>query len=255
MLKTIETEILVPIEEKKGYVRYVGQRKAKEVFDELQNTLKEMNLYPDEYFLLANAFQFDGVLFPKMADLHCYAQWGSSEGVYLEVDILTSDEEKKEYKTVHFATGKTLEETEAAFDRMQYIAGCIYKVFMGSGYTPARYVILKDEDAQKTITYEKLVGKLEQECKDIMREHLLHKEEGLSKIAGELGLKLQILNVLKKEEVFKMLPDEKLKELYETDGIMQHLYQLVHHICEADEWEIEDAIAAAPTLLQMSTKR
>lgn len=249
MVKTIETEIWVPIEEKKGYVRYVGQRKAKEVFDELQNTLKEMNLYPDEYFLLANEFQFDGALFPKMSGLYCYAQWGSSEGIYLEVDILTSDEEKKEYRTVHFATGKTLEESEETFDRMQYIAGCIYKAFMGSRYTPARYIILENEGAQKTITYEKLVGKLEQECKDIMREHLLHKEVRLSEMASELGMKLQILNVLKKEQVFQTLPEEKLKELYETDGIMQHLYQLVHHICEADEWEIEDAIVAAPTLL------
>lgn len=132
---------------------------------------------------------------------------------------------------------------------MQYIAGCIYKAFMGSRYTPARYIILENEGAQKTITYEKLVGKLEQECKDIMREHLLHKEVRLSEMASELGMKLQILNVLKKEQVFQTLPEEKLKELYETDGIMQHLYQLVHHICEADEWEIEDAIVAAPTLL------
>lgn len=34
---------------------------------------------------------------------------------------------------VNFATGKTLGETGEDFDRMQYIAGCIYKAFTNEG--------------------------------------------------------------------------------------------------------------------------
>jgi hypothetical protein len=59
----------------------------------------------------------------------CYAQWGGSEGVYLEVDFLAWDENEHLYKQINFATGKTLGETNEDFDRMQYIAGCIYRAF------------------------------------------------------------------------------------------------------------------------------
>lgn len=31
-------------------------------------------------------------LFPKTDDFRCYAQWGASEGIYLEVELLVRNE-------------------------------------------------------------------------------------------------------------------------------------------------------------------
>ena len=41
MMSVIETQIWEEIPEKKGYVRYVGQRKLVEVFNELEAYLKK----------------------------------------------------------------------------------------------------------------------------------------------------------------------------------------------------------------------
>ena len=49
-LKQIELEIWEPNPEKPAYLRFVGCRKAKEVFNELYAELKRLDLVPDEYF-------------------------------------------------------------------------------------------------------------------------------------------------------------------------------------------------------------
>lgn len=128
----IKTEIWEPNPEKEGYVRYVGQRKAEDVFNELTEYLKREEIYPDEYFLLDRHFE-NGAVIPRVQDIICYAQWGGSEGVYLEVKFVVQDENDKSYKRINFATGKTLGETGEDFDRMQYIAGRIYKAFTNEG--------------------------------------------------------------------------------------------------------------------------
>ena len=127
-MSIIETEIWETENEMNNQVRCVGQRKAEEVFNELSQYLKDNDIYPDEYFLLNRQFA-NGALLPKIADVMCYAQWGGSEGVYLEVDFLAWDENEHLYKQINFATGKTLGETNEDFDRTQYIAGCIYRAF------------------------------------------------------------------------------------------------------------------------------
>lgn len=248
-MSRIETEIWEPNPEKKGTVRYVGQRKTADVFKELEDFLQEENLYPDEYLLMTHNFEQEHPLFPKTVDIMGHANWGGSEGIYLDVNLLVRGEDNK-YDTVHFVTGKTLDESSEAFDRMQYIAGRIYKAFMGDNLYPARYMLVENEDVRKQITYEKLIAKLERECMTMLRKRLVHKQERLSDIAGELGVTMQILDVLREPQVFADLPNDKLKELYETEDIMHRLYLLVEHIHGANRWEIGDIIASERTLLK-----
>ena len=248
-MSRIETEIWESHPEKKGTVHYVGQRKTVDIFKDLEDFLKEEDLYPDEYLLMPHNFEKEHPLFPMTDDYICHANWGSNEGLYFDVDLLVRGEGGK-YHTVHFVTGKTLDESSEAFDRMQYIAGQIYKAFMGDNFYPARYMIVENEDVRKQITYEKLIRKLERECMTMLRKRLVHKQERLSDIAGELGLTMQILDVLREPQVFADLPNDKLKELYETEDIMHRLYLLVEHIHGANRWEIGDIIASERTLLK-----
>lgn len=55
----IKTEVWEPVPEKFGCIRYVRQRKAMEVFRDLEDYLKQKNLYPDEYFLLNEEYRKD----------------------------------------------------------------------------------------------------------------------------------------------------------------------------------------------------
>ena len=59
MMSVIETQIWEEIPEKKGYVRYVGQRKLVEVFNELEAYLKKEGICPEEYFLPTHEAQPD----------------------------------------------------------------------------------------------------------------------------------------------------------------------------------------------------
>lgn len=124
--KVIETEIWENHPEKPGYLRFVRSRKAYEIFKELEASMKENNMMPDEYFLLSHRFD-EKTEIPRDACFYAYAQWGSNEGVYIEVEMLVNGSRQ------HFATGKTLGETEEDYDRMQKIAGFIYKSFAGFG--------------------------------------------------------------------------------------------------------------------------
>ena len=124
--KIIETEIWESDPEKKGLLRFVKTKKVCDVFKELETTMKANNMMPNEYFLLSPRFD-EKSLMPRDAHIIAYAQWGSNEGVYLEVETISANGKQ------HFATGKTLGETEEDYDRMQAIAGFIYKSFAGFG--------------------------------------------------------------------------------------------------------------------------
>lgn len=129
-MSRIETEIWEPVPDKPGCVQYVGQRKVSDVFQDLENFLREENIYPDEYFLLNHDFDDNLDLeMPHVEDVICYAQWGGSEGVYLEVELSVKHSTENRYTRVIFASGKTLGESNEDFDRMQYIAGRIYRAF------------------------------------------------------------------------------------------------------------------------------
>lgn len=246
-MSRINTQIWEPHPEKPGYVRYVGQRKMDEVFAELEAFLKEENIYPDEYFLMTD-FDRSDMEFPK-GSIRCYAQWGGSEGIYLDVDILVPADDKNPAKTVNFATGKTLDDSAEAFDRMNYIAGRIYKAFCGDGFVSSRYCIVPGAP-RKEITYNMLIGKLEQECKDYMRSELLHKQTPLSAVSKRLGLMLTVLAVIKEPVTYADLPLDKIEDLYHTENILQKISDRCESVSTADIYEIGDIIASAPSLVE-----
>lgn len=124
--KIIETEIWEPHPEKKGLVRFVKTRPIGDVFDELVATMQANNMMPDEYFQLSYRIDAKADM-PEDAYFIAYAKWGGNEGVYLEVEMMSQNGRQ------YFATGKTLGETEEDYDRMQAIAGFIYKSFAGFG--------------------------------------------------------------------------------------------------------------------------
>lgn len=234
-MKLIETQIWEPVPEKPGYVRCVGQRKAKEVFNELELSLKEVGLYPDEYFLIDRDFDCDDMEFPPLEDFYCYAQWGGSEGIYIEVDLVTQDQATKTYKRKNFATGKTLMEDGDSFDRMQYIAGYIYKLFMGEKNTPARYIMIPGE---KKKNFKTLQNQLHQEYIALLKDKLVHKKDTPQDTA-EVALKSMIISVL--PDCY--FSDEKIKELLDSGNALDLLYELCKSILEHDAFEINDMIS------------
>ncbi len=111
-------------------LRYAGQRTAQEVFAELEYLLKSTGMLPDEYFLLERGWE-DGREIPKDAVIYCTADYGGSEGIYLDIYLKWQDE-KKNSVTKNFATGKTLGETASDLDRMHLTASAIMQAFRRS---------------------------------------------------------------------------------------------------------------------------
>lgn len=144
-MNKIQTEIWVPSKEHPGCVEYKGQRNAREVYTEIRDLLKAENLMPDEYFIIGSKFDNINVNVPKVVDVICYAKLGGSEGIYLHVDFIVENTTYNIYEPVNFAVGKSLKETTEAFDRMQYIAGRIYRAFMGDGTVHDRYMKITDK--------------------------------------------------------------------------------------------------------------
>lgn len=75
---------------------------------------------------------------PKDADIFCTTDYGGSEGVYLDVYLKWYENNRP--VTRSFITGKTLDETGAALDRMFLISSAITKAFHGDHETYARYL-------------------------------------------------------------------------------------------------------------------
>ena len=250
-MSIIETQIWEPVPEKKGHVRYVGQRKMCEVFSELEAYLRKENIYPDEYLLPSD--DSPEALFPD-GDIRCYAQWGNSEGIYLELEVLKPATKDAPAKWVNIASGKTLEQTSDAFDRMQYIAGKIYKAFCGDNYHPPRYVLL-DKKGDGEITYERLMSKLEAELSGYMRQELLHNKRPLGELSRKLGMMLTILSVLREPRAYADLPQDKVEQLYYTENILDILCNMCASVSEADLYEIADIIASAPSFVQEGSEQ
>ena len=247
----IETQIWEDVPDQKGYVRYMGQRKLQEVFAELEAFLKKEDIYPDAYLLLAD--DSAEALFPR-GDIRCYAQWGSSEGIYLELEVLTGATKDAPAKWVNIASGKTLEQTSKAYDRMQYIAGRIYKAFCGDNFQSPRYLILNNR-VEKEITYERLMSKLETELGDYMKRELLHKQTPIGEMSRKLGMMLTIFSVIRDPRAYADLPQDKVEQLYDTENILEVLCDMCASVSEADLFEIGDIIASAPTFVQHAAAR
>ena len=120
-------------------LEYEGQPLAQEVFEELKHRLEGMGYLPDEYFLMDVHWE-NGREIPKGADIFCTTDYGSSEGVYLDVYLKWYDEQQKKSITKSFITGKTLGENGNDLDRMFLVSAAITKAFHGDHATHARYI-------------------------------------------------------------------------------------------------------------------
>lgn len=171
-MSRIEMEMWEPVEDMKGKVRYAGQRRAVDVFNDLKAILEAEGLLPPEYLLMNSHLKKEAL--PAVYDLMCYTRWGSNEGIYLDIDIMTHDEEARERRIVHFVTGKSLEESTEEFDRMQFIAGYIYRLFMGDGQCHSRYAILPKE---KRHIHRELIDCVDQEFEAYLKSVLYRRSE------------------------------------------------------------------------------
>ncbi len=235
-MKIIATQNWEPVPDKPGLIEIVSQRKAVEVFRELEDALRGADLYPDEYLLLDSDFSDEKVDFPEIRDLYCYAQWGASEGIYLDVELIVYDRKNDRCERKHFATGKTLSEDSASFDRMQYIAGYIYRLFTGDLQTSSRYLFVGKAEKNE----QALLTKIHAEYREYLLRNLVHKQSELTEIAQGIGLRSMIVHELPKCS----LPEDKLEELLQSDNALDLLTKICEPVLEPDSFEINDMISS-----------
>ena len=138
-MKQIEFEHWEPDAENPCKLKYAGQRKAEDVFHELEARLDSVGYLPDEYFTMDWRWEH-GRQIPKGADFFCKTDYGGSEGIYLDVYLEWQEGDKP--KREHFITGKTLGESGADLDRMFLISSAITKAFRGDNSVHARYMVV-----------------------------------------------------------------------------------------------------------------
>lgn len=241
-MKTIQTKTYAPVEGKPGLVMETGKRKAVAVFQELEQALRELYLYPEEYFLLNDAFSDPNTDFPEMLDLQCYAQWGGSEGIYLEMYLLIPVDGK--CQRVSFATGKTLDADSFAFDKTQYTAGVIYKLFMGERHASMRYYMEPgNEEQNKNV----LCSRVQNELHELIRNTVLHDNEPLIEKSSIIGLCSLIAAILPYSDI----SESKVKELMDSDNALELLYHLCGHMEEGIFLEFDDLISESKSIKEL----
>lgn len=236
-MKHIETNIFELIQDKPRMVRIIGRRKAVDVFAELESALKEANLLPDEYFLLDNKFEDENRLVPDLRDVICYANRDGSESIYLDVYLCGYDDVTDKYQRFHFATGKTLREDSYAFDRMQYIAGYIYKLFEGFGQQSSRYVL---QAKNKEVQRDTLMEKIRTEYLDYLKNVFVHNFSDPADVGFEVGIRSMIVSELPN----CTLSEDKVNELYYADNSLDVLTKMCFNIARADMLKINDIISS-----------
>ena len=210
---------------------YAGQRKAQEVFAELEYRLKSVGMLPDEYFLLDSQWE-NGREIPKDAVIFSTVQYGSSEGIYLDISISWHEESKKNIQS--FATGKTLGESELHLDRMYLTASAVNKALY-SNEPHARYAIVGGAEktpegsvlnlngAERQLLIDSLIAARNSQPHDINAvEQLLRRVAGsITEFVNEVGarpllvndydmavLAIQDGNLAAFHEAYKKLPDK-----------------------------------------------
>ena len=87
-MKQIEFERWEPDAENPCKLKYAGQRKAEDVFHELEARLDSVGYLPDEYLLLDRRWQ-NGREMPRDAGFFCRTDYGGSEGIYDQSSFLS----------------------------------------------------------------------------------------------------------------------------------------------------------------------
>ena len=99
------------------HVKLVGTKTYQQIFDELTEHLKEVGFVPDEYFDLSPYINDPDAQIPlDTYSFHANADWGGSEGIYIDIWFTTNN------KQCEFAIGKTLADDIEAYIKMSRIA-------------------------------------------------------------------------------------------------------------------------------------
>lgn len=126
-IRTIDSDIWSEPDERRR-VQHLGMIKAKDAFEQLYTHLQANNMLPDDYFLFSeNDFRNDAEL-PEFNTAVCHTDFGGSEGIYIDIDLFCVDG-----KSVHFATGKTLDDDADTFFKMSRIAAECSLMLNGRG--------------------------------------------------------------------------------------------------------------------------
>lgn len=199
-----------------------------ELYQNIKTHLDKQNLLPDEYFEFDSSIQENEMNVEDDISISCKTEWGGSEGIYIDVYLDYPVRRKRS-----IITGKTLGETEADYDRMNYIAGEIYKYVNGASGQYARFVRLKkvEEFKIKDLVIEQL--------KENIRKKLYYSGAAMDKVdLKELGLLLLIISNLQELD----LSEEKWKELSQSEEPLNLLYERCKGTLAGTEYEIQDSL-------------
>lgn len=150
--KTFDLDIWSEPDEKHR-VTHIGMKNCKEIFSILENHLKENGLLPDEYFLCDFRNFEDDCPLPDYDEAICHTNFGSSEGIYIDIFLRHYEDDKIKY--VRFATGKTLGETADDFLKMSRIAAECSMLLNGRGRTLQKSTVAElmlDNEETETVT-------------------------------------------------------------------------------------------------------
>ena len=118
-------------------VKHIGMADAKETFDKLKTHLEAHGLLPDEYFSFSGKYEGLTGELPEFEEALCIPNFGSSEGIYLDISLACRNSDGKRYFQ-SFATGKTLGETADDYFRMFRIAAECSLMLNGRGFSYER---------------------------------------------------------------------------------------------------------------------
>lgn len=118
------------------YYREGSPRMAQEVFQDIYKYLEAKDLLPNEYMSLD--FKLNDCQLPEFIKMLINVDYGGSEGIYLDADLVVIDCEKQTRKQIHFITAKTLDASPESMDRMHLIASEIRKVCNWQGDLPEK---------------------------------------------------------------------------------------------------------------------
>lgn len=130
-------------------VKHIGMADAKETFDKLKTHLETNGFLPDEYFLFSGEYKGLTGELPEFEEALCIPNFGSSEGIYLDISLACRDGDGKRYFQ-SFATGKTLGETADDYFRMFRIAAECSLMLNGRGFFYERNnvdIVLTEKEA------------------------------------------------------------------------------------------------------------
>ena len=170
-------------------LRYAGQPTAAEVFKELKYRLESQGYLPDEYFLLDIKWE-NGREIPREADIFCTIDYGGSEGIYIDIYLKWYEDGRPVTKS--FITGKTLDESGDALDRMFLTASAVTKAFHGDRASHARYIragetepsttkVFSLNETERQIIIHALLGSRQQQV-----EQIPEKEKLLRRLTGSI---------------------------------------------------------------------